>query len=117
MNYREQLDNLSDNDLFEINRIYIENCNYPDEDIFENGEDFFENIFGNDIMAAVRAATYGDFNYSHKYVRLNGYGNLETTNDISNFMDLDGIANDIEDNYRSYSRYIDEIEDDEHDED
>ena len=68
-------------------------------------------------MAAVRAATYGDFNYSHKYVRLNGYGNLETTNDISNFMDLDGIANDIEDNYRSYSRYIDEIEDDEHDED
>lgn len=46
-------------------------------DVRYNDEEFF-NVFFSDPMEAVRAAHYGDYNYTDEYVRFNAYGNLET---------------------------------------
>ena len=46
---------------------------------WDNDEEFFNTFFYNDPMELARAIYYGDYNYSHDYVRFNGYGNLETT--------------------------------------
>lgn len=110
MTYRDQLDQLSNSELLVVHNIYVEKCNYPDDAIYDNDEYFFEEYFGNDVIGAVRAVTYGNYNYSHKYVKFDGYGNLESSDSIEDFIDLDGIENDIENNYDSYSSYIDEIE-------
>jgi len=45
--------------------------------MFDNDEDFFS-MYSDNVMEVVRAISYGDYNYNHDYVRLNGYGNLES---------------------------------------
>ena len=46
---------------------------------WDNDEDFFNTFFYNNPMELARAIYYGDYNYTHDYVRFNGYANLETT--------------------------------------
>lgn len=41
-----------------------------------NNEEFFNVYFESNPMGAVRAALYGDYEYTHDYVGFNGYGNL-----------------------------------------
>lgn len=43
-----------------------------------NDEEFFNTFFYNNVMEAVRAVFYGDYNYNDDYVMFDGYGNLET---------------------------------------
>ena len=64
---------------------------------YENDEDFFNTFFYNNPTEAVRSSYYGNYNYCDKYVRFNGYGNLESFNDY-----------DLE---KEYKYYIDEITD------
>ena len=64
---------------------------------WDNDEEFFNTFFYNNPTEAVRSAYYGDYNYCDKYVRFNGYGNLESFNDY-----------DLE---KEYKYYIDEITD------
>jgi hypothetical protein len=47
-------------------------------EIFENDEEFFDMMYPDKPMEAVRAAHYGEYNYNDPYVRFNGYGNLES---------------------------------------
>ena len=44
-------------------------------------------------MDAVRAVCYGEYNYTDEYVKINAYGNLETTNYIQD--ELEGYVDDI----------------------
>lgn len=53
--------------------------------IYENDEEFF-NTFFNSPMDAVRAAVYGEYNFMDKYVTFNGYGNLKSSNYISDLV-------------------------------
>ena len=64
---------------------------------WNNDDDFFNTFFFNNPMEAIRSSYYGDYNYCDKYVRFNGYGNLESFNDY-----------DLE---KEYKVYIDEITD------
>ena len=48
---------------------------------FENNEEFFDTFFYNNPSEAVRSSYYGNYNYCDKYVKFNGYGNLESFND------------------------------------
>lgn len=43
---------------------------------YPNNEDFFNTFFYNDIMGAIRAIQYGDYNLNDDYVSFNGYGNI-----------------------------------------
>lgn len=45
--------------------------------VYDNDEDFFS-MYSDNVMEVVRAISYGNYNYNDDYVRLNGYGNLES---------------------------------------
>lgn len=47
---------------------------------FPNDEDFFDIFFGRNVMGAVRAVQYGDYNINDDYVEFDGYGNLVSFN-------------------------------------
>ena len=95
----EEIKNYLLNHVDEIRDIVIEinsidnSLNYLE--YFDNDDDFFNDFFYNNPSEAVRSSYYGDYNYCDKYVRFNGYGNLESFNDY-----------DLE---KEYKYYIDEI--------
>lgn len=62
-----------------IHNIYVRevNCCYENE-IESNDEDFFNTYFEGKPMDAVRAASYGNYNYNDDWVWFNAYGNLES---------------------------------------
>ena len=66
---------------------------------YYNDDDFFAMAFGTNVLDAVRAVCYGDYNYSDDYVRFDAYGNLESANmyEIMNMYDSykDEIADKI----------------------
>jgi len=99
------LNNLDNNELIDIHNRYCQIENYHDNEIFTNDEEFFNTFFYNAADKAVRAVFYGDYNYSHDYVMFNGYGNLESFNDASEFIYISEIAQSIKDCPDEY--YID----------
>ena len=46
--------------------------------VYENDDEFFQIFFESEVMEAVSAVSYGDYNYMDEYVRFNGCGNIET---------------------------------------
>ena len=76
----DQINNLDNENLIRLNNKYCQEANYSDNEIYGNDEDFFETFFSNNVIDAVRAATYGEYNFSDNYVKFNGYGNLESFN-------------------------------------
>ena len=62
---------------------------------YSNDEEFFELFFSNKPMEAVRATHYGEYNYNDNYVRFNGYGNLESVDNLES--ELVNHINDIYD--------------------
>ena len=46
--------------------------------VYSNDDEFFQIFFESKVMEAVRAVSYGDYNYMDEYVRFNGYGNIES---------------------------------------
>lgn len=110
----EVLENMSNSDLISCHNQMCHNQSRGDE-IYSNDEDFFSTFFDGDIMGAVRAISYGEYNYSSDYVKFNGYGNLETFDNPENEIDLEEIAEDILENESDYSWLI-ELEDDDEEE-
>lgn len=72
-------------------------------DYQENDENFFDTYFNGRPMEAVRAASYGEYNYNDEYVKFNAYGNLESAseNDVTEEMkdSIEDIIDQIMDNY------------------
>ena len=87
----EYLTQISDDDLVNYWNIRCRE-EYPDDEISFNDEEFFEVYFGNKIMDAIRAVCFGEYNYQNKYVKFNGYANLETFNDPSDEIDIPELA-------------------------
>jgi hypothetical protein len=112
--------NCFDNDqMVQLNNEYCDQQNYPDDQIYSNDANFFADVYGGDVMEAVRAVSYGDYNYSHDYVKLNGYGNLESMNVIDEddlCESIDTIAEEVADNFRNYDHLFDLDPDDFEDE-
>ena len=65
--------------------------------IYHNDETFFNENFS-DTYEAVRAIMFGKYEYSHKFIRLDGYANIETTDNLSDWVVLDDLAMYIADN-------------------
>lgn len=82
----EQIESMNTDELIALNNAYCEAAGYPDDEIFSNDEDFLNEYFSTH-SEAVRAAFYGDYKYNHKYVRFDGYANLESLEDV-NISDL-----------------------------
>ena len=91
----EEIKNYLLNHIDEIGDIIIE-INSIDGSLdfleyWNNDEEFFNTFFYNNPTEAVRSAYYGNYNYCDKYVRFNGYMNLESFNDY-----------DLEKEYKDY---------------
>lgn len=69
---------------------YCSKHNYRDDVIYPFDEDFFEEMFS-DKMEVARATAYGDVNFSHDYIRVNGYGNLETFHNPMVYIEEDRV--------------------------
>ena len=105
----EHLEELSTSDLVGIHNTYCQEIGAGDE-IYDNDGDFLEDIFIGNKNEAVRAAIYGKYNYSDDYIKFNGYGNLETTNNPEEWITISEIAEYILEN----EQYFDlEFEDEE----
>lgn len=105
----EHLEELSTSDLVGIHNTYSDEAS-TDEQIYDNDEMFFEEIFGGNKMSLVRAIAFGEYSYSDAYIKFNGYGNLETTNDPEEWITISEIAEYILEN----EQYFDlEFEDEE----
>ena len=112
--------------LSELEGMVQECCSYDDSleeyYYYENDEYFFRTRYKDDMMSAVRAICYGDYNYTDDYVRVNGYGNLDSKSSYdykSDLMDsqeeiVERYAEMLEDNSVSEFKHLfEEVEDDE----
>ena len=80
----------------------------PDDQIYENDEEFFNMFYSNDVFGAVQRAVYGDYSPAHDYVTLDGYANLQSIEKdrLDRFIDDDKIARFLDAN----EEYLDELE-------
>ena len=95
---------MTESELVQLNNAYCQNIN-SDNEVYENDEEFFNVFFENKILEAVRAISYGEYHYTHDWVRFNGCGNLETINyfGISELCELPQIiAEYIEENFNDF---------------
>jgi hypothetical protein len=74
----DTINEMTEGELVELNNDYCRSASYHDNEVYENDEDFFATYFDNNVIGAVQAVSYGNYNYSHTYVKFNGYGNLES---------------------------------------
>jgi hypothetical protein len=109
----EYLEGLNNSELMQVHNEYCENMQYDEDRVYENSEDFLEENFATKLDA-VRAATYGEYDFRHDYAIVNGNGNIETSNDVSDFVDIPSIASDILENPENY--YGIELEEEEEEE-
>lgn len=49
--------------------------------VYENDECTLRMFFGDELEDLARAICYGDYNYNDNFLRLDGYGNIETLNE------------------------------------
>jgi len=104
---KEYLEALDDTALIHL---YNTMCQPYDMDryIFDNDEDFFDEMFGQDVIRVVQAVCYGKYEYSDYYVVFNGYGNLDSFNYASDYIDTDELAEFIIDNHDAFD-YDDDL--------
>lgn len=96
---------------------YNRYCDYNNDFnsiIYPNDDNFLKTVFNSDVVALAKAITYGDYKYNDKYVKFNGYGNLQSYNGLQaaledNFEDseimdfiLEDKGIDLENSYDDY---------------
>lgn len=86
----EVLESLSDCELISVNNEYEGNVN--GENYINSMDEFDELHCGMTPWEIARVVTYGDFCAAHDYFRYNGYGNLESTDYVADWIDLEEIA-------------------------
>src|SRR5690606_29144615 len=96
--YFEILEKVEDADKLTLHNEYCENTSRHDDMIYCFDEDFFNTYFDGRPMEAARAMAFGNVNWSDEYITFDGYGNLESINDIDDYIDLDEIIEDILEN-------------------
>lgn len=67
--------------------------------VYSNDDEFFQIFFENKVMEAVRALSYGDYNYMDDFVRFDGYGNIESLTEYEWHRELKDEADDIVEQY------------------
>lgn len=75
----EHFNYLADYELIAIHNDYCEVNNDSYSHIIDNDDEAIDSMF-NTPSEAIRAASFGDYNHSHDYFILNGYGNLVSFN-------------------------------------
>jgi len=118
--YADEVNGLDESDLVACWNQSCEESNCMDDQIYDNGESFFEMAFSS-MMDAIRAVCFGEYRYQDDWVKFNGLGNLESSNDPTDLMQVDDLISEVEGCPSAYSSWIEEFEEpeeeDEEDED
>jgi len=114
--YRDEVDNLSDSEKFDCWNHYCDEANYPDDRVYDNDEEFFENSFS-EMMEAIRAVCFGEYRFQDSWVKFDGNANLESSNDIDSLISLSEMTDYIEEHPSDFSDWIEEFEEPEEEED
>lgn len=89
-------------------------------EVYENDDDFFNTYFNNNVIEAVRAVSFGEYNYSDEYVKFNAYGDLASLSEYEYNELLEEYADEIAERYlelvesgdiEDYANVIDDEED------
>lgn len=72
-----------------------------------NDEEFFKVFFGDNVIEAVRAAHFGNYNFTDEYVIFDGYGNL---NSFSEYQIEEEIRNSLDEIAERITELKDEID-------
>ena len=94
INSQYQLEYMDEAELLHVWQIRCDELNYNDDEIYSM--DFFDELFHsvNPLEIAMRIFN-GDFSPHHDFFKFDGYGNLESINYLSNFIDLEELADEI----------------------
>jgi hypothetical protein len=106
---KDYLNCLSNSELVSIHNEYCQSTNNSDDEIYTNDEEFFNTFFDGKVIEAVRAISYGEYNFNNEYVTFNGYANLESFDDPTSNVDIESIANDILENPENYDIELEEV--------
>lgn len=102
----EALADLSTSELVEVHNHYCREISSEDE-IYANDEEFFE-MMGWDGHTALQRAHFGEYRWNDEYLKLNGYGNLESTDyPEDSWIDKSEIAAYIDENREAFEDYFD----------
>ena len=78
-----------------VGEINCYNGSLDNFDYQENDEEFFNTYFYNKPMEAVRATSYGEYNYTDEFVKFNVYGNLESASESDVTEEMQDSINEI----------------------
>ena len=92
-----QLEYMDEDNLLYAWRIRCDELGYPD-DVIDSMNDFDELMNGWKPLDFAFRVHFGDFNPHHDFFKFNGYANLESSNYLSDFIDLEELADEIMDN-------------------
>jgi hypothetical protein len=104
------INDMDEETLIQLNNTYCQSINASDDEVWENSEENLQLFFNNNILNAIQATQYGNYNYHDKYCRFNGYGNLDSFNhfDVDDLYELvETIAEHIEENESEFEHIID----------
>lgn len=106
----DELRDLSGHRLIELWNEFCDDQRWNDDIIYENDEDFFNGQYTgtNAAWNAALSVANGDWNFRHDYVRLNGYGNVESGNingAVKDWIDYDALSEWVESENINLSDY------------
>jgi hypothetical protein len=102
------INEMDSQELIQLNNEYCESINAVDDQVFSNDEDFLNTFFYNNPDSLARAISYGEYHYSHNFVRFNGYGNLESFDyfDTDDLIELvPTMAEYISERFQDFSQF------------
>lgn len=97
---KEMIDDLDNDEKLDLYNQYCENNNDYDSMLYKNNDKFLKYIFDNNLKIIIsglaKAIAYGDYKYSDEYVKVNGYGDLQSYYNLNealkdNFVDSELI--------------------------
>lgn len=78
-------------ELMDLWNEYCDFYEYYDDRVFYNDEDTLQMICDS-YMSVAQRITYGNYNYSHEYLKLNGYANFESADYVDYLINVDDLA-------------------------
>lgn len=100
------LKNLHCEDLVNLSNEFSQNNSFFDNEIYLNEPEFFEMFFNNDSYNLAQRICFGDYHTSEKFVKFNGYGNLESFDFVGDYIEFDMIAEAIIKDEFDISNYL-----------
>jgi hypothetical protein len=94
----EVLEKLSSRVMVEVYNRYCDEANYPNDRIEDNTDEFLNNMYPTGAEMASQLDGNSNYGYRDDYARLDGLGNLESTDSPEDWVEFDEVARYAEDN-------------------